>query len=473
MLFTSFEFLIFLPVVFSLYWFVFNRSKDSQNALILLSSYVFYGWWNWKFLGLLLLSTLIDYSFGFWVSKSTPKRRKLFLVLSILNNLLVLGIFKYYNFFVQEAQHFLDHAGLHTNPYLIKVVLPVGISFYTFHGMSYVIDIYRGNFKPVRSFVDYSVFVSFFPLLVAGPIERATHLLPQIQQPREFRYEQGIQGLRLILWGLFKKMVIANTLAPIVDDIFKNYGGYSGSTLVLGAVFFSFQIYGDFSGYTDIALGVAKLFGFELLSNFKFPYFSRDVAEFWRRWHISLSSWFRDYVYIPLGGSRSGKVKAIRNTFIIFLISGFWHGANWTYIAWGAIHALGFLPLLLLGMNRNNTKEVVAQKSRFPAFREWVGMLTTFVFVTLAWVFFRAETIHKAIAYLWRIRIGLFTVPSYKSFLFLYIIPFIVIDWCFRRNERELVFFHNRFARYAVYLVALFAIAYHSGNNSSFIYFQF
>jgi alginate O-acetyltransferase complex protein AlgI len=473
MLFTSFEFLLFLPIVFFFYWFVCKNSLPAQNALILISSYVFYGWWNWKFLGLLLLSTLIDYTFGFLVFKGSGKKKKLFLVLSLLNNLLVLGFFKYYNFFVLEMQRFLDHSGIHTNPYLIKVILPVGISFYTFHGMSYVIDIYRGKFKPVRSFIDYSVFVSFFPLLVAGPIERATHLLPQIQQKRRFNYQQGVDGMRLMLWGFFKKMVIANSLSPIVDDIFANYTHYSGSTLVLGAIFFSIQIYGDFSGYTDIALGVAKLFGFELLSNFKFPYFSRDVAEFWRRWHISLSSWFRDYVYIPMGGSRDGKAKAVRNTFIIFLISGFWHGANWTYVAWGGIHALGFLPLLLLGTNRTNSKEVVALHRKYPSFAEVLSMIATFAFVTLAWVFFRAESIGKAIQYLSRIGRGFFTNPTYKSFLIIYVIPFLLIDWCFRRNERELTMFSNKFARYAVYLLAIFFILYHSGNNSSFIYFQF
>jgi len=473
MLFTSFSFLIFLPIVFILYWFLFNRSLKYQNAFLLLSSYVFYGWWNWKFLGLLLLSTLIDYSFGFWVAEGSNAKRKLFLVLSILNNLLVLCIFKYYNFFVLEAQHALGQAGIHMHPYLIKVLLPVGISFYTFHGMSYVIDIYRNNFKPVRSFVDYAVFVSFFPLLVAGPIERATHLIPQIQQPRTFKYEQAVQGLRLMLWGFFKKMVIANTLSPIVDDIFANYTHYSGSTLVLGAIYFSFQIYCDFSGYTDIALGVAKLFGFELLTNFKFPYFSRDVAEFWRRWHISLSSWFRDYVYIPLGGSRSGKIKAVRNTFIIFLISGFWHGANWTYIAWGGIHALGFLPLLLLGKNRKNSTEVVAHDRWFPGFGELVSMIGTFLFVTAAWVFFRAETIGKAIGYLSSMSRGLFTNPTYKSFLFLYVIPFVVLDWCFRRNERELTFFSGNFIRYAIYTTAVILLLAHSGSNASFIYFQF
>jgi D-alanyl-lipoteichoic acid acyltransferase DltB (MBOAT superfamily) len=433
---------------------------------------VFYGWWNWKFLGLLLLSTLIDYSFGFLVAVDGP-RRKMFLVLSILNNLLVLCIFKYYNFFISEAQHFLDQIGFHFQPYLIKVLLPVGISFYTFHGMSYVMDIYRGKFTPVKSFVDYSVFVSFFPLLVAGPIERATHLLPQIQQPRVFKYEQSVQGLRLILWGLFKKMVIADSLAPIVDDIFTNYTQYSGITLLLGAIYFSFQIYCDFSGYTDIALGVAKLFGFELLTNFKFPYFSRDIAEFWRRWHISLSSWFRDYVYIPLGGSKSGIRKAIRNTFIIFLLSGFWHGANWTYIAWGGIHAVGFMPLLLTGRNRKNTKEIVAHNSWLPSVRDLFSIIGTFLFVTGAWIFFRAETIGKAIGYISAMGKGLSHPPIYRSFLFMYVIPFVIMDWWLRRNERELFVPKHRTISYVLYTLFVFLIIAHSGSNSSFIYFQF
>lgn len=471
MLFTSFDFLLFLPIVFVLYWFVFYKSLNHQNLLLLVASYVFYGWWNWRFLGLLILSTLIDYSFGFWVERG--KKRKLFLWLSMLNNLLVLGIFKYYNFFALETQRLLDQIGFHTSPVLIKIALPVGISFYTFHGMSYVIDIYRGKQKPVRSFVDYSVFVSFFPLLVAGPIERATHLLPQVRKPRTFNYTQGVQGLRLILWGLFKKMVIANTLSPIVDDIFSHYTVYPGSTLVLGAIYFSFQIYCDFSGYSDIAIGVAKLFGFELLSNFRFPYFSRDLAEFWRRWHISLSSWFRDYLYIPLGGSREGKFKAVRNTFVIFLISGFWHGANWTFIAWGGIHALGFLPLLLLGQNRKNTGQIVAQNSRIPGLKDTILMLLTFSFVTLAWIFFRSDTIGHAVSYILNMRRGLFTAPALKSFLFIYVLPLILIDWCFRRQERELVFTRFRPLRYAIYIVAVYTIIYHSGNNSNFIYFQF
>jgi alginate O-acetyltransferase complex protein AlgI len=473
MLFNSFEFLIFLPVVFALYWFVFNRSFKLQNSLILIASYVFYGWWNWRFLGLLLLSTLIDYSFGFWVASGNERKRKIFLWLSIVNNLLVLGIFKYYNFFAVEAQHLLEHFGFHADPLLLKVALPVGISFYTFHGMSYVMDIYRGNFKPVKSFVDYAVFVCFFPLLVAGPIERASHLLPQIIKRREFSYQQGVQGLRLMLWGFLKKIVIADTLAPIVDDIFRNYHTYPGGTLILGAVYFSFQIYADFSGYSDIALGTAKLFGFELLSNFKFPYFSRDIAEFWRRWHVSLSSWFRDYVYIPLGGSRVSKWKSIRNTFIIFLLSGFWHGASWNFIVWGAIHAMGFLPLLLLKTNRKHIADVVAEDRKFPNLRELAAMFTTFVFVTFAWIFFRAKSLTLAVDYIRCIPHHILQHPPLKFFLMAYVIPFIIIDWYFRRNERVVEFPKNKVVRYTCYTIAIYLIIAHFTDNSSFIYFQF
>jgi alginate O-acetyltransferase complex protein AlgI len=339
--------------------------------------------------------------------------------------------------------------------------------------MSYVMDIYRGNFKPVKSFVDYAVFVCFFPLLVAGPIERASHLLPQIIKRREFSYQQGVQGLRLMLWGFLKKIVIADTLAPIVDDIFRNYHTYPGGTLILGAVYFSFQIYADFSGYSDIALGTAKLFGFELLSNFKFPYFSRDIAEFWRRWHVSLSSWFRDYVYIPLGGSRVSKWKSIRNTFIIFLLSGFWHGASWNFIVWGAIHAMGFLPLLLLKTNRKHIADVVAEDRKFPNLRELAAMFTTFVFVTFAWIFFRAKSLTLAVDYIRCIPHHILQHPPLKFFLMAYVIPFIIIDWYFRRNERVVEFPKNKVVRYTCYTIAIYLIIAHFTDNSSFIYFQF
>jgi D-alanyl-lipoteichoic acid acyltransferase DltB (MBOAT superfamily) len=425
-------------------------------------------------MGLLMLSTALDYAYGFWVASPNRKKAKLFLWLSIVNNLGILGVFKYYNFFAVQFQSGFELLGLHTHPVLLQIALPIGISFYTFHGMSYVFDIYRGNQKPVRNFVDYAVFVSFFPLLVAGPIERASHLLPQVQKPRFFNYTQAVEGCRLMIWGFFKKVVIADSLAPIVNDIFANYQNLDSSTLVLGMVYFSFQIYGDFSGYSDIALGTAKLFGFELLSNFKFPYFSRDVAEFWRRWHISLSSWFRDYLYIPLGGSKNGKSKAVRNTFIIFLVSGFWHGASWNFITWGFIHACAFIPLLLLNRNRTYLSDVVAQESILPSLKEFYQMIFTFGFVTFAWLFFRMTNLSDAINYLYKIAIGIssITIPTYKSFIF-YPVILILLDWINRKHNRTYHFGPPKFEMFVVFPLMILTLIYHSTNQSEFIYFAF
>ncbi len=488
MLFNSYEFLIFLPIVFLLYWRVFNHVLRWQNALVLVASYFFYGWWSIAFLALLALSTLLDYLYGFWVASPNRKKAKLFLWLSIINNLGILAVFKYYNFFASQFQMGFDALGWHTHPILLQVALPIGISFYTFHGMSYVFDIYRGQQKPVTNFIDYAVFVSFFPLLVAGPIERANHLLPQVQQKRIFNYAQAVEGCRLILWGLFKKVVIADTLAVSVDEIFGHYQDENGVALILGAVAFSFQIYGDFSGYSDIALGTAKLFGFELLSNFKFPYFSRDMAEFWRRWHISLSSWFRDYLYIPLGGSKAGKNKAVRNTFIIFLVSGFWHGASWNFIVWGALHALAFLPLLLRNRNRQHVSVVVAQDRLLPSLKEFWQMLSTFGFVTMAWIFFRADDLKTAVAYLRQIVVSIFEYPAQLWHLptaqsvtnntlrisLIYIAFLLMCDWWLRRNERSLRTIPSPFVRYAVYVILVVLVSiYINTTSKEFIYFQF
>jgi D-alanyl-lipoteichoic acid acyltransferase DltB (MBOAT superfamily) len=347
--------------------------------------------------------------------------------------------------------------------------------------MSYVFDIYRGQQKPVCDFSQYAVFVSFFPLLVAGPIERAHHLLPQIQKIRLFNHSQAVSGCKLIVWGMFKKIVIADSLSGIVNDIFLHYNELNAFTLIVGAISFAFQIYCDFSGYSDIALGTAKLFGFELLSNFKFPYLSRDIAEFWRRWHVSLSSWFRDYLYIPLGGSRSGKAKAIRNTFIIFLVSGFWHGASWNFIAWGFLHACGFLPLVLLNRNRKHLMDVVAQDRTFPNLKELWQMLTTFAFVTFAWIFFRAEGMQMALGYIKQIGVGFFNAP-YLMFqpqsilkwkmVFVYIAPLIIGDWYLRRNERQLRTTHP-VLMFVLYFVIFSFIFLNFSRDTNFIYFQF
>jgi len=483
-LFNSFEFFIFLPIVFCLYWFAVKTNLRAQNILLILASYFFYGWWSWEFLSLLALSTVLDFAYGFGVASSDKRKSKIFLWLCIINNLGILGIFKYYDFFALQVQEGLSALGLQTHPVLLQIALPVGISFYTFHGMSYVFDIYRGLRKPVSNITDYAVFVAFFPLLVAGPIERANHLLPQVQKLRVFKYSQAVEGCRLILWGLFKKVVIADSLAGAVDYAFGNYAHIQSYTLIMGAIAFSIQIYCDFSGYTDIALGTAKLFGFELLSNFKFPYFSRDIAEFWRRWHISLSSWFKDYLYIPLGGSKEGKRKAVRNTFIIFVVSGFWHGANWTFILWGFIHACGFLPLLLRNRNRKNISDVVASKSALPTLRQTGQMISTFAFVTFAWIFFRADSFTHAIGYIQRIIENAIQVP--EQFLkmpvgktsLLYIVPLILMDWWLRRDERSLRTPGNIYLRRFIYiLLAGFIfnamLGYFDSKPQSFIYFQF
>lgn len=426
---------------------------------------------------LLAFSTLLDFLYGFWVASSNRKKATFFLWLSIINNLGILAVFKYYDFFALQFKNGFELLGLHTNPVLLNLALPVGISFYTFHGMSYVFDIYREKQKPVKNFIDYAVFVSFFPLLVAGPIERAGHLLPQVQQKRYFSYSQSVEGCRLILWGLFKKVVIADSLAITVDQIFQHPTNYNGITLIVGAIAFSIQIYGDFSGYSDIAIGTAKLLGFELLSNFKFPYFSRDIAEYWRRWHISLSSWFRDYLYIPLGGSKKGKLVTIRNVFIIFLVSGFWHGANWNFVLWGAIHACGILPLLLL--NKNHVSSIVAQGRLLPTMKEFMQMILTFMFVTFAFVFFRYTVISDSIFYLKHSfqsivahpgQITLFP-PEYD--VFFYILPLLVFEWYFRNNERVLKFPENKMLRYSFYFLFSILIFINFSKNDSFIYFQF
>ena len=409
--------------------------------------------------------------------------KKFWFWLSISVNLGFLGVFKYYNFFAASFADSVSLLGLHVNPWTLKVILPVGISFYTFHGLSYVIDIYKGRIPAEKNFIDYAVFVSFFPLLVAGPIERATHLLPQIQRERTFDYRKAVDGVRQILWGLFKKIVIADQCAEYANLIFSHSADYSGSSLVLGAVFFTFQIYGDFSGYSDIALGTARLFGIELLRNFSFPYFSRDIAEFWRRWHISLSTWFRDYLYIPLGGSKGGMWMKIRNTFIIFLVSGFWHGANWTFIIWGFLNALYIMPSIVFNTNRNNL-DIVAQGKLLPSFREAISILITFSATVLAWIFFRAENVHQALWYVKNIFTkSLFKVPYFPGIglatpLFCFLLLFILIEWLQREHQHALQYFGarwNRSFRWLFYFFLLVTIYYFStqGSNQQFIYFQF
>ncbi|MDN3676896.1 MBOAT family O-acyltransferase [Flavobacterium paronense] len=478
MLFNSVNFAIFLPIVFFLYWFATRGNLKLQNILLLISSYFFYACWDWRFLFLLIFSTLLDYFTGIKMSDAKNKNSKKFWFwLSISVNLGFLGVFKYYNFFAESFAGAIAKMGLHVNPWTLKVILPVGISFYTFHGLSYVIDIYKDRIKAEKNFIDYSVFVSFFPLLVAGPIERATHLLPQIQKKRTFDYLNAVDGLRQILWGLFKKIVIADQCAEYANQIFNNSADYSGSTLVLGALFFAFQIYGDFSGYSDIALGTARLFGIDLLRNFSFPYFSRDIAEFWRRWHISLSSWFRDYLYIPLGGSKGGIWIKIRNTFIIFIVSGFWHGANWTFIVWGFLNALYIMPSIIFNTNRTNL-DIVAKGKYLPSFKDVFSITITFGLTVFAWIFFRAQNLAHALTYLSGIfSKSLFSIPTIRPYHLLFLIViFMIIEWLGREEKyaiANLGLKWKRPIRYAMYYAMIIAIFWFSGKEQQFIYFQF
>lgn len=482
MLFNSIDFAIFLPIVFFLYWVVTNRSLKLQNLLIVASSYLFYGWWDWRFLSLILFSTLVDYLVGVGLSKEENKsKRKILLWTSILVNLGFLGFFKYYNFFLDNFLTAFSFFGNDIKVNSLNIILPVGISFYTFQTLSYSIDVYQRKLKPTKDFIAFSAFVSFFPQLVAGPIERATHLLPQFYTKRVFDYKKSVDGMRQILWGLFKKIVIADNCAVYANLIFNNSESYSGSTLVLGALFFTFQIYGDFSGYSDIAIGTSRLFGFDLMRNFNFPYFSRDIAEFWRRWHISLSTWFRDYVYVPLGGSYGGTWMKVRNTFIIFIVSGFWHGANWTFVAWGTLNAIYFLPLLLTNNNRNNL-DTVAQGNYLPSLKELSLMLITFAMTVFSWIFFRANNIDHAFSIISEIfSYSLLSVPAFVGFdkaliILVLIAIFMTVEWAAREQQHALADLGLRWkrpVRYLMYYTIIVIIFWFGGEEQQFIYFQF
>jgi len=475
-LFNSLAYLAFLPAIFIGYWILGRKGFRAQNLLLLSASYFFYGCWDWRFLFLLLFSTALDYFTGLKMAQSQqPASRKFWFWLSVIINLGFLGVFKYYNFFIGSFAELLSGFGLTPHFWTLQIILPVGISFYTFHGLSYVIDIYKGRIVPEKNIVTYSLFVSYFPLLVAGPIERATHLLPQLETKRVFNHHKAIDGLHQILWGLIKKIVIADSCAVYVDQIFDKHGQLDSLTLLTGAVYYAFQIYGDFSGYSDIALGTSKLFGIDLLRNFNYPYFSRDIAEFWRRWHISLSSWFRDYLYFPLGGSRGGMLMKVRNTFIIFIVSGFWHGANWTFIVWGALNALYFMPLLLTDNNRNHL-EIVARGRKFPTIRELRSMLLTFFLTVIAWIFFRSPSVAEAWDYIVRMfsfHTGMQKLAQerFPIELFPMLAAFILFEWWSREHEHPF-FGKYRKVRLVIAMTALLLFGVYSEANN-FIYFQF
>lgn len=481
MLFNSLSFAIFLPIVFALYWL--TKAKRKQNILLMIASYYFYACWDWRFLLLLAFSTFLDYYTGIRIEESQKKSSKKFWFwLSIGVNLGFLGFFKYYNFFAESFAELFAGFGFQINPLVLQIILPIGISFYTFHGLSYVIDIYKERIKAEKSVIDYALFVSFFPLLVAGPIERATHLLPQIKRERQFSYDNAVDGLRQILWGLFKKMVVADNCAYYANMVFNDYHQYTGTTLIFGAILFAFQIYGDFSGYSDIALGTARLFGFDLLRNFSYPYFSRDIAEFWRRWHISLSSWFRDYLYIPLGGSKGGNWMRIRNTFIIFIVSGFWHGANWTFIIWGFLNALFIMPSIVLKTNRNNLN-IVAEGRLFPNFREIIQLIVTFTLACFAWIFFRSNSVSDAFEYIGRIfstlRLGIgypYKLLQGDLKVLIFVAIMLIFEWFMREELHPLRKPFTKLptaARWIIYFLLAVLVLLFAGEQAEFIYFQF
>jgi len=477
MLFNSISFLIFLPVVFILYWGLFKRSLKLQNIFLLIASYLFYGWWDYRFLALIAASTLVDFFVGRFLQKTGNEiHRKMLLSLSLVFNLGLLGFFKYYNFFIESWMDSWANLGVELQVSSLNIILPVGISFYTFQTLSYTIDVYRRKIEPTSDIINFSVFVAFFPQLVAGPIERAKHLLPQFSKKRIFIEERAISGIHLILWGLFKKIVIADSCAIYVNAIFNDYENMNSASLILGAVYFAFQIYGDFSGYSDIAIGTGRLFGFDLMRNFNLPYFSRNIAEFWRRWHISLSTWFRDYLYIPLGGSRGSKWQQVRNVFIIFLVSGFWHGANWTFVIWGGLHALFFLPLLLGDQNRKHLNQV-AENKILPSFRELLQMLFTFGLTSFAWIFFRADSLFDAVNFIKRIFTDLrfelqyLSIERYNVEMLLIIGIFVLLEWFHRHMEHPFTGSFKWVKIIAIILMLLTLGVY--SDQQEFIYFQF
>ena len=483
MLFNSIDFAIFMPIVFIVYW-ALRKNVKAQNIFLLAASYFFYAWWDWRYLSLILICSITNYSAGLLMMKARKneekKKEKFIIYACCLVSLGILGVFKYYDFFLTSFVDAFSLMGVQLQAKTLNLILPVGISFYTFHTLSYSIDVYRKKIEPTKDVASFFLFVSIFPLAMAGPIERATNLLPQIYKKRTFDYLLATDGMRQILWGLFKKVVIADNCATCVNIIFNDSANLPGSTLLLGAVLFTFQIYGDFSGYSDMAIGLGKLLGFKFLRNFSFPYFSRDIAEFWRRWHISLNTWFRDYLYIPLGGSKGSKAMVIRNTFIIFLVSGFWHGANWTFIAWGAYHALLFLPLTLFGKNRKHT-DVIAQGKLFPSFKETLQIFSTFVFVIFGWILFRAENIHHAFAYISTIfSSSLFSSIDWSIFpigfyVFALIPIFMLVEWVYRNSEYgfSVKKIKYPFVRWITYFAILSVLFIFRGGEQTFIYFQF
>ena len=479
MLFNSFEYLIFLPIVFLLYWNV-CKSGRSKNLLLIAASYVFYGWWNIRLLGLIFLVSIVAFIGGVVVAskKTTPFWRRATLTIVIILNIATLVAFKYYGFFASSFVRVLNVVGFTPDIPTLNLILPVGISFYSFQAISYVIDVYRGTTSATKDLHAFLVYISFFPQLVAGPIERASNILPQfLRDKRPFSYKRGVGGMQLILWGLFKKMVVADNAAEAVNIVFAQWDSIGTINLWIGAILFSFQIYGDFSGYSDIAIGSSRLFGIDLMKNFNLPYFSRDIVEFWKKWHISLTSWFRDYLYIPLGGNRKGKGKEIRNMFIVFLVSGLWHGANFTYILWGAYHAILHIPVKFFKKKGNKNVKEAAGQTPFYKDAFWMGI--TFFLVMVGWVIFRADTTTHALSYI----ASMFSHYTPASQIIgkiplLWCAALVLIEWHTRFDENPLALSGNgiwkiSFVRWTSYVVIFLICLFFAGSPQEFIYFRF
>jgi alginate O-acetyltransferase complex protein AlgI len=476
MSFNSIAFALFLPVVFALYWSL-PRRVFPQNLLLLIASYVFYAWWDYRFLALLFASSVINYLLGLGLeSEARPARRKLLLWSSLLVNIGTLVFFKYLGFFAGSFAALLNVMGLRVSAPVLNIILPLGISYYTFQMLGYTIDVYRKQFHATRDLLSFLLFAGFFAKLVAGPIERASNLLPQVQKTRDFDTARAKDGLRQMLWGFFKKVVIADNLAAPVDGIYSHYGNADGLTLLVGTFFFAMQIYCDFSGYSDMAIGTGRLFGLDLMRNFAYPYFSRDIAEFWRRWHISLSTWFRDYVFFPLGWLRRGKALGVRNVVLTFTLSGLWHGADWTFISWGFLNGLYFIPQIMTGKQPRRTA-IVAQGKLLPSLTELRQMLATFALVLLAWVFFRAGSLAQAFHLLWRAFTHPWLSVTHAGYLPLLAVccALLTWEWFQRAKEHALeIAWLPLVLRWAIYYVIVTLIFWYGvTGNVPFIYVKF
>jgi alginate O-acetyltransferase complex protein AlgI len=475
MLFSTVEYILFFPTVFILYWFVFNKSLRVQNFLIFISSYVFYGWWDWRFLSLLLLTSTVDYIMGIKIEDADNKSTKKKLVaVSWTLNLVIFGYFKYFGFFVNSFVDAFHAVGIDVYRPTLNIILPIGISFYTLQSLSYTIDIYRNQLKPTRNFVDFLAFVSFFPQLLAGPIERATNLLPQFYKKRVFDFEISKDGMRQILWGLFKKVVIADNCAPFVSDIFVNYSHLSGTTLYFGYILFSIQLYCDFSGYSDIAVGSGKLFGFRLMRNFQNPFFALNPPDFWRRWHISLSSWFRDYLYVPMGGSKKGKLHLMLALIVTFTISGLWHGANWNFVLWGFINGC-FIAFFFLVLGKNR-KIKFGDTHKIPTIREFRMILVNYNLIAFTLVFFRSPDVTTSFSYYHQMFTHAFGPIQWGKISFIFIgILFMVFEWLNRHKMHALENLkYGTFGRWLIYFVLSCFVVIEMGKPAQeFIYFQF